>query len=232
MRFPTTCYDNFYEDPESVVDFALALDYTVDEAKYPGCRTSNLFEIDPDFANASLFKMLSLFDDFNEEGIDIDCKTHFHKTWRFSPEKEHILNKGWIHKDDGILLAAIVYLSKNSHPDSGTSIYSKRIGEPLPDYSRNYNSFDQILGGSKETSIDAIKEYETSLIENNEPYDVQIEVKNAYNRLICYDGEQHHTHTSCWRDDEDFRLTQLFFIDDIKCFSKKIPSIRCNRYGI
>ena len=42
MRFPTTCYDNFYEDPESVVDFALALDYTVDEAKYPGCRTTNL----------------------------------------------------------------------------------------------------------------------------------------------------------------------------------------------
>ena len=59
-----------------------------------------------------------------------------------------------------------------------------------------------------------------------------MEVKNAYNRIICYDGNQNHAPSNFWRDDEEFRLTQVFFIDDIQCFSKKIPSTRCNRYDL
>ena len=228
MRFPTVCYDGFYKDPDSVVDFALSLDYHVDEGRYPGCRTKCLSKIDKNFAHASLHKFLSMFDDFDEPTIGIECQTAFQKTWRFSNKKEHPVNKGWIHKD-GALLAAVVYLSKNPDPNSGTSIFKRRLGEelpPIPEVSV------EVLGNKKEVDVNVLNEYEKALIKNNKPYDVQMEVKNAYNRIICYDGEQDHTQSNYWMSNEDFRLTQVFFVKDINCFAKKIPSVRCNRYGI
>ena len=51
--------------------------------------------------------------------------------------------------------------------------------------------------------------------------------------MIAYDGDQHHGMTTCWTDnDEDFRLTQVFFIKNMRCNSMKFPNIRCERYGI
>tara|TARA_B000000609_G_scaffold156603_1_gene149485 strand:+ start:748 stop:1434 length:687 start_codon:yes stop_codon:yes gene_type:complete len=228
MRFPTVCYDGFYKDPDSIVDFALSLDYHSDLGRYPGCRTKCLSKIDKNLYHSCMHKFLSMFDDFDEPNIGVIGQTSFQKTWRFSNKKEHPVNKGWIHKD-GALLAAVVYLSKNPDPNSGTTIFKRKFGEetpPLPIVS------GEVLGMEKQVDVNSIKKYERSLIENNKPFDVQMEVKNAYNRIICYDGEQDHTQTNYWMSNEDFRLTQVFFVKDIDCFAKKIPSMRCNRYGI
>tara|TARA_B100000700_G_scaffold170147_1_gene187904 strand:+ start:195 stop:881 length:687 start_codon:yes stop_codon:yes gene_type:complete len=228
MRFPTVCYDGFYKDPDSVVDFALSLDYYSDVGRYPGCRTKCLSTIDNEFARTSLHKFLSMYDDFDEPDIVIDGETSFHKTWRFSKHQDSLANDGWIHKD-GALVAAVVYLSKDPDPNSGTSIFKRRLGEELPPIPEvSY----EVLGDKKAVDVNSIKEYERTLIENNKSYNVQMEVKNAYNRIICYDGNQNHAPSNFWRDDEEFRLTQVFFIDDIQCFSKKIPSTRCNRYDL
>ena len=45
---PTSCIDNFYDDPDSIRDFALSLDYHYpnEEEFYPGMRTKCLSEID------------------------------------------------------------------------------------------------------------------------------------------------------------------------------------------
>jgi len=228
MRFPTVCYDGFYNDPEKVVDFALSLDYYSDVGRYPGCRTKCLSTIDMKFAHESINKVLSMFGDFDDPNVILDAETAFHKTWRFSTDPCSPANDGWIHKD-GALLAAVVYLSKNPDPNSGTTIFKRKFGEetpPLPIVS------GEVLGMEKQVDVNSIKKYERSLIENNKPFDVQMEVKNAYNRIICYDGEQDHTQTNYWMSNEDFRLTQVFFVKDIDCFAKKIPSMRCNRYGI
>ena len=226
MRFPTVCYDGFYKDPEKVVDFALSLDYYSDVGRYPGCRTKCLSTIDMDFAHESINKVLSMFGDFDDPNVIMDAETAFHKTWRFSTDPCSPANDGWIHKD-GALLAAVVYLSKNPDPNSGTAIFKRRFGEELPILPDVSN---EVLGMKNEVDVNSLKEYERTIVENNKPFDVQAEIKNAYNRVICYDGKMSHAPSNFWRDDEDFRLTQVFFIDDIHCSINNIPSVRCNRY--
>ena len=42
MRFPISCYDNFYEDPDYIRKFALSLDYSFTSGSFPGCRSDCL----------------------------------------------------------------------------------------------------------------------------------------------------------------------------------------------
>ncbi len=167
-----------------------------------------------------------MFGDFDDPNVIMDAETAFHKTWRFSTDPCSPANDGWIHKD-GALLAAVVYLSKNPDPNSGTTIFKRRYGEDLPILPDVSN---EVLGMKNEVDVNSLKEYERTIVENNKPFDVQAEIKNAYNRVICYDGKMSHAPSNFWRDDEDFRLTQVFFIDDIHCSINNIPSVRCNRY--
>ena len=57
-----------------------------------------------------------------------------------------------------------------------------------------------------------------------------MEVKNCYNRMIAYDASEFHAQSSFYTD--DFRLTQVFFIDKMNAPMDKIPQNKCERYGI
>ena len=46
---PTSCVDDFYNDPHKVRDLALSLDYSNEDGNYPGVRSKSLHEIDPYF---------------------------------------------------------------------------------------------------------------------------------------------------------------------------------------
>jgi hypothetical protein len=67
IRYPITIVDNFYEDPDSVRDFALGLDYYSpkeqdnSEGIYPGKRTKELGPKYPGFFYYSVNKLLSYF---------------------------------------------------------------------------------------------------------------------------------------------------------------------------
>ena len=39
MKFPITCYDNFYENPDYIREFALSLDYSPESGTFPGVRS-------------------------------------------------------------------------------------------------------------------------------------------------------------------------------------------------
>ena len=48
---------------------------------------------------------------------------------------------------------------------------------------------------------------------NNSHFHKTMEVKNSYNRMITYDGSEFHAQSSFYS--ENFRLTQVFFIDEL-----------------
>ncbi len=240
MRFPIQCYDDFYKDPELVRNYALQLPYGSKGGVYPGLRTAELGEYDKNFHNATTFKFLSLCDDFDQPEYEVLVETYFQKIWRFSKDKDDPLNVGWVHADTNTVLAGLVYLSPEPDPNAGTTIYSMKkdaiipkwmIKDPtVPDKSK---CFREVLASEIACPIDSIKDYGNMIVDNNNLFEPTVVIKNKYNRMIAYDGDQHHGMTTCRMDnDEDFRLTQVFFIKRIACPEDKFPNVRCNRYGI
>ena len=63
-------------------------------------------------------------------------------------------------------------------------------------------------------------------------YELTLEIKNKYNRMIAYDGDQWHGQSTYWMDNEDCRLTQVYFVEQLRCINQKFPNVRCERYGI
>ena len=130
--FPITCYDDFYENPDQVREFALTLDYTKVSGFFPGSRTQPLSTIDKDFCEFSCQRVLSIFGDYSEtcDPNNYRALTQFQKISRFSSDFDDPVNMGWIHEDIKADLAAVIYLDPNPNLDNGTCIYRK--DRPLP----------------------------------------------------------------------------------------------------
>lgn len=143
--------DDVFDDPELLVEQAEILDfYTAEEltdpsiectnkliykdikdlpgpkAFYRGTRTTALNEVAPKLINSFFEQMIfkSIYNDNNLHtalatvNFGIDAVAHLHRL-----TDKTIFNDTWIHTDPGVVYAAIVYLSKNPAPNSGTIIY-------------------------------------------------------------------------------------------------------------
>ena len=44
--YPTTICDNFFDEPDKVVEFALAQKYFPNDGRYPGTRTEQIVNLD------------------------------------------------------------------------------------------------------------------------------------------------------------------------------------------
>ena len=235
--FPTSIFDNFYDDPDSVREYALSLEYRNWRGTYPGLRSKPLPEINKGFWQRSYHKVLSMFGDYyhTEDDTNYTVDSCFQKISRFSSDPEDPVNAGYIHNDEPADLAAVVYLDKDPFINNGTSLYVKDNPSSLllSEVKHKRRVAESVLGVSETSNIDDIQKYRESIIENNKQYTLTVEVKNCYNRMIAYSGNQWHSQTNYYMpSDEDFRLTQVFFFYDMKLPIELIPQTRCNRYGI
>ena len=235
--FPTSIFDNFYDDPDSVREYALSLEYRNWRGTYPGLRSKPLPEINKGFWQRSYHKVLSMFGDYyhTEDDTNYTVDSCFQKISRFSSDPEDPVNAGYIHNDEPADLAAVVYLDKDPFINNGTSLYVKDNPSSLllSEVKHKRRVAESVLGVSETSNIDDIQKYRESIIENNKQYTLTVEVKNCYNRMIAYSGNQWHSQTNYYMpSDEDFRLTQVFFFYDMKLPIELIPQNRCNRYGI
>ena len=225
---PASCVDNFYEDPDSVRDFALNLDYHSPRkgANFPGERTDCLSLIDKDFYNFSIRRLLSCFFDI-DSSTTWKANTYFQKIYTFNSDRHHSMNGGWAHNDDDVPFktwAAVVYLNKNTCPDSGTQILSLKKGyenyEPShEDTLIRRGLYQKHLFSNKDVDQNL---YSKRIQKHNSKFNTTIEFKNVYNRLIAYDGAIWHKQPSFWVP-EKFRLTQVFFIEFVKKNYFKMP---------
>tara|TARA_Y100001951_G_scaffold85550_1_gene75545 strand:+ start:130 stop:732 length:603 start_codon:yes stop_codon:yes gene_type:complete len=135
MLHPSIIVDDFFLDPDAVVDLASKIKYSNETMKgnrhKPGQRSEMLHENYPIFFNYVNTKILKTI--YPNEDLEYTASTTFQKvSGKLYPDE------GWIHKDPDEL-TAIIYLSK--HKSCGTSLCKRISFEEKEVESLNTNKY-------------------------------------------------------------------------------------------
>tara|TARA_Y100001973_G_C5103838_1_gene284090 strand:+ start:65 stop:688 length:624 start_codon:yes stop_codon:yes gene_type:complete len=202
IKYPIIVVDDFFEDPDSILDLSTSVDYPINLSDWPGKRSPSLYDIDPKFYD--YFKK-KVFTAFGLEPISSSLRAGFQKIIPYSKDKWNLKNCGWVHKDEGndILFGGIVYLSKNPEKDTGTSIYKSKKGYSYFNSEEDYMK-KKLYGGEyidDEQYNKVYNEYHDQFIET-------IKVENVYNRMVCFPSTTWHGVQTFGTEE---RLTIAFF---------------------
>ena len=200
MNYPLTIIDDFFEDPDGIVEIANSLQYTpTEDGRWPGARTPTLSESNPD-----LFAYLGnkIHNIFYMRPFSWRMMMHFQKIQPFHENVWNKKNRGWVHQDPHPF-GGIIYLNKNPEINTGTSIFRVKKG-----FARMKDE-DLRCKESLYLEQDIPQEQYDSHWDNvNNQFIETITVENVYNRLLLFDG-------SCYHGVKTFgsqeRLTLNFF---------------------
>ena len=211
--FPITSVNNFFNDPDELVKYSKKLNYKTNvnktDGSWPGVRSDNLYNIDKELFNRTILSILSLYYE-DMRGLEFsNTYIFFHKSKAFSKSKDDIRNKGWIHRDAGAL-GGIIYLNKNSFPESGTSLYTLKK-EPVRNRTCIKIKEDLYLRGKYNEKI-----YTQKYNYLRKQFVKTHTFKNVYNTLVAFDGSQWHAADNLWTKPGEDRLTMVFFINKLK----------------
>jgi len=190
--------DNFLPYPDVVRTWALSHEYLNSEqfsakheisTSWPGIRTDHVVELDKNYANTVLSQIANISGKFFSHSASI--KSYFQVCTQSDGDS-------WIHQDNDVDLAGILYLSPNAPISSGTTLY-------------RCNDIEKWSNLSIQT-MKKINRFEDSDLYNSifTPTDV---FGNIYNRLVLYRGDIFHKSNDYFGLDKySGRLTQVFFI--------------------
>ena len=135
--------DNFFDDPYSVIELAKKQNYFPrnKEQFYEGIRTPNLKDIDVNFYNSVVTKIVySYFD--SKFNYAVEGNLNFHRL-----SNKDYLDSQWmndkVHKDFSVT-STVIYLTPNAPMTSGTQIYREIDGEYRPDLIF-HNKFNRMI---------------------------------------------------------------------------------------
>jgi len=212
-KFNSICVDDFFSEPDLIRNFGLSIKKTPDiKGKWPGLRTSNLYEINYTFHNQFLLKVFSAYFDLRYTNVKWkDSLVHFQQVKKFGSDEKDVKNCGWIHRDSDTDLAGLVYLTKNANLNSGTSLFELKNNSIYPqDDGMFFQTAKENLYKNNITADDYEKKWQSW----NDLYYEKTTFKNVYNRLIAYDGQELHRANNFFNEKED-RLTLVFFVKGI-----------------
>ena len=218
MIWPVLCVDDFYHNPDQVIEFANSLDFYKSTGEHPGQRTKPLHEIDNRFFLHTTKKIVSSLYPNDIGNIEWSAMQYFQKI----DPKIH-KTRGFIHQDTNYEFTSIIYLTKNLN--SGTCLY-RRIKEVMPDHSHLRNDSFKNIEKLEENS------FKKALDKNNKCFEKTVEFKSLKNRMILFDGSLDHGVENFGEDDE-IRLTLVTFFSYLKRIDNqplKYHSAQCKRY--
>lgn len=208
--FPTIIVDDFFSDPDQLVDLAQGLKFTYDtDNRWPGQRSEGLHLIDADL--------------FNEIGNRIlQCFNLDNHRWRANAVFQLIDSRygmGFVHDDYPVILTAITYLDRVVKDiDSGTSLYRSKSMYTKEDPVAK----GQILSKLSKDEKSKLTESDWQNIQNhNDYYEVVLDVKNVYNRLFAFEGHLYHGANNFKNTAK--RLTLVYFFSEIHIPNSKYP---------
>ena len=205
MSYPLIIKDNFFSDPDAIVNIINHVDYSLSSNNYPGVRTKSLDEINPKLYEHIFQKIFLLLHD--QLPLRFDVKVGVQKIKPFvEGDKWDKKNRGWVHKD-GCLFGGVIYLDKNPDKDAGTSIYKSKDGFDVQtqeniDAKELFYSGQLIDDGHYYNAYDRVRNQ----------YEETLKIPNVYNRLVLIPGDQWHCMTTTG-DKERHTLT--FFCSDV-----------------
>ena len=186
MTYPITIVDDFFDDPDGIVEMANELKYyTPNSGNWPGTRTKNLHIEDKRFFNYFGQKLHLLFYETVPEYWNLQC--HFQLIDPFCEDKYSKKNRGWIHKDIDTWFGGIVYLQKDPEPDTGTSAYRVKRG-----FSHQFADEINIkeMQYRSENVDDA--EYDKAYDAMRNQFEETVSIANVYNRFVLFNNVTHH----------------------------------------
>jgi hypothetical protein len=221
--FPTQVVDNFFEEPKKIVKFAKTLKYKKGPfGRWPGLRSDALHDVNYNFFNSVLNKILSLSFDFNtHQVVWKDTQMFFQKTYPYDPKnKNSIINQGLVHCDGNQPIVGLVYLTEGADIESGTTIMSqaikysnKQAGKLIKNYENKKS--DIYKQSPKDLTKKDLKKYAKLIKDSNSDFVESIKINNIFNRAIFYTGSDYHKVNSFYTGKKE-RLTLVFFIKTIE----------------
>jgi hypothetical protein len=210
MIWPTIIVDNFFDDPNKIVDISKNLSYAKDtQGSWPGERTACNSQTDKDFYNWINYKIIRLLYPMNHEQMNWICTQFFQKI-----NGNIYKNEGWIHSDSPAEFTAIIYLSK--HKNCGTSLFTKK------------RFFNKGLNNDKKIEIYKKGDFKNELKylkENNDLFEKSLTVDSKFNRLFLFDANQYHAANN-FKDkncENEERLTLITFFFSLTANNIKYP---------
>ena len=186
MTYPVTIVDDFFDDPDEIVELAENLKwYPPSTGNWPGLRTKQLHVEDERFFNYFGEKVHHLFHDVIPDFWSMQA--HFQKIKPFSEDKWDRRNQGWIHQDIDTWFGGIVYLQKDPEPDTGTSAYRVKRG-----FSHQFADEINIkeMQYRSENVDDA--EYDKAYDAMRNQFEETVSIANVYNRFVLFNNVTHH----------------------------------------
>jgi len=209
MLWPTLIVDNFFDDPQMVINFSKDLTYERAQGhEWPGVRTPSLHTVDEEFFYWSTKKIMMLLFPMNIEQIKWKAIQFFQKIPSNTYGK-----KGWVHRDETSEFTVIIYLSH--HPKSGTALYKPKQFLTNPPYTDKKLQFYKDL---KDPSWE-----EEWRKKSSAHFNKVVDLHSNFNRLVLFDGYQWHGAENFGTEKED-RLTLITFFRGIT--GEKEASIR------
>lgn len=202
--FPSIIVDNFFPDPDGIVEYSKQFEYSPDpEGRWPGVRSQHFHLADKNFYQYFSQRILrNFYSDLSQ--------THwtlvggFQKTKPFCEDQYHIRNRGWIHHDFASQFGGIVYLNKNPDPDTGTNLYVEERG-----YSYQRNEYLDIKEKHYKGEYVSEEEYATAYYGIRDQFKLTTKVEAVYNRLLLFPNTCAHGVETFGNTEE--RLTIAFF---------------------
>jgi hypothetical protein len=209
MIWPTIIVNNFFDEPEKIIDYSKTLKFHKDsKGSWPGERTNLMSSVNDKFFNWINYKIVRLIYPMTHSCMSWLARQYFQKV-----DGNIYENEGWIHVDAPSEFTAIIYLSK--HKDCGTSLYSKKT------------YFDGTLNKDKKEEMYKtlnLKNGLKYLKQNNDLFEKNLTVNSKFNRLFLFDSNQFHA-ADKFKDNQnnDERLTLITFFDSLTANNIKYP---------
>ena len=214
MMYPTYIVDNFFDNPEDIVELANSLPFPDKGINFPGSRTHPLHSTHNDFFNWSLLRILSV--------IFPDGQNNFTARAVFQKIPANLSEVDFIHQDTQDKLTAIVYLNKNG--TSGTSLFKPKTFVTLD--LKNTNKYNYYKSPEKYKG-DKLKELKKEKEILRDQFNETVSVSGVYNRLFMFDGHQYHSQHLNINKEE--RLTYIVFFSKIESWNAHKATVENNK---
>lgn len=211
--YPLVIIDNFYDDPDAIVNIAEKQEYSSSpDGRWPGKRSSGMWNFDRSLYVYTCEKILKVFSDNLPSYWNFE--TYFQKITPFQDP----FNTGWVHPDRGVgHFGGVIFMNKNPDENTGLNIYRAKNG-----YYHEHEEdmlVKQKLYSGENVSPD---QYVNSYNRLHSQYECTIEIKNVYNRMVLFNNQTLHGVQSFGHSQD--RLTIPFFCLDLTNF--KVPLYR------
>ena len=219
MQYSTTCIDNFFENPEWLIQYAEKQTYTADpDGKWPGVRSEPIQNI-----NRSLFVYVCYKYLLNHHTADEMNEVNWIADMGFQIVNTRY-ERGFVHNDYPQVHTVVIFLSPEVEAESGTSLYKLKDSygnNELPDKREWYKK----ISNNKEFTNEEYRSYTEAVEYNNSFFDETVRFKNVFNRAIGFDGEIWHGAGIFKNNIQQDRLTLVIHFKEI--LSKQTGMQRC-----